>query len=550
MKTLIVLLLVGAGLGVAYWKLQHPNATIDDIKIGATDTLDRAKTGFAAFRDDDSASDDAAVAEQQEALIDDRLADAESRITATDGKISQINDSVDALAEEVSTVSSSIDNLTDEATASADDEQDPISRIESLDQRMDELTTQITEQDSEQILTNIGTRIDSFDLRLSELSKSNSEALDDISAKVTQIADQNTALDARINTLSVDANGDGDGEGEDSGNLRALVDQRLQEIESKLATTNSNSLRMSSLVQRLNSTDDQINSLSTAQSDSTATMQRIDEVLQELESNSEKTATLQSQFDEANEKISSLTEELNALKSTGSSASVESLQTELNGQLEQLESRIENSNDNTDINTLNLALATTRDRIQQLEQRVQSLPTDDESAQTAQTVQSDLQEQIAAMETRLRELPQQTDPELLNTLNRVQADVAELRDREATNAIEYRVYFLQGSVSITDEAAVVLQSFIRQEQSRTTGVNIYGFTDRSGDAAYNQRLAVQRAASVRTYLVQNGFDFTKIKSLSGLGEDAAAATLDDGTIDADQRTVVLNYAGEITGTHA
>jgi len=50
---------------------------------------------------------------------------------------------------------------------------------------------------------------------------------------------------------------------------------------------------------------------------------------------------------------------------------------------------------------------------------------------------------------------------------------------------------------------------------------------------------VQRAASVRTYLVQNGFDFTKIKSLSGLGEDAAAATLDDGTIDADQRTVVL-----------
>jgi len=164
---------------------------------------------------------------------------------------------------------------------------------------------------------------------------------------------------------------------------------------------------------------------------------------------------------------------------------------------------------------LNIALATTRERIQQLEQRVQTLPTDGEAAQAAQSVQSDLQQQIA------------------------QADVAELRDRGTPNDVEYKVYFAQSSVSISDEAAVVLRSFIRQEQNRTTGVNIYGFTDRSGDAAYNQRLALQRATSVRSFLIQNGFDFTKIKSLSGLGEDAAAATLDDGAEDADQRTVVL-----------
>ena len=332
---------------------------------------------------------------------------------------------------------------------------------------------------------------------------------------------------------------DASGEGDTSGNLRAQVDQRLQEIESKLATTNSNSLRVSSLVERLNSTDDQISSLNAIQSDANATKERIDDVLATLEANKEETLALQNELSSANEKIASLTEELNSLKASSSSASVESLQADLNEQLESLESRIENTNDNTDISTLNTALATTRDRIQQLEQRVQTLPTDGESAQNAQAVQSNLQEQIAAMETRLRALPQQTDPELLTTLNQVQADVAELRDRKGAKDIEYKVYFDPSSTQISEEAAVVLKSFIRQEQNRTTGVNIYGFTDRRGDAAFNQRLALERATSVRTYLIQNGFDYTKINSLSGLGEAAAARTLDDGAEDADQRTVVL-----------
>lgn len=124
-------------------------------------------------------------------------------------------------------------------------------------------------------------------------------------------------------------------------------------------------------------------------------------------------------------------------------------------------------------------------------------------------------------------------------MNQVQQEVAELRDRESPNGVEYRVYFGNGSTSISEDASIVLKSFIKQEQNRTTGVNIYGFTDRRGDAAFNQRLALQRATAVRSFLIQNGFDFTKIKSLSGLGEDAAAATLDDGVEDADQRTVVL-----------
>ena len=53
------------------------------------------------------------------------------------------------------------------------------------------------------------------------------------------------------------------------------------------------------------------------------------------------------------------------------------------------------------------------------------------------------------------------------------------------------------------------------------------------------QLAMRRATNVRSYLIQKGFDFTKIKSLSGLGEDAAAIKSEDGEEDAKERSVVL-----------
>ncbi len=84
-----------------------------------------------------------------------------------------------------------------------------------------------------------------------------------------------------------------------------------------------------------------------------------------------------------------------------------------------------------------------------------------------------------------------------------------------------------------------MNSFIAQEKNRTTGVSIYGFTDRRGTAEYNQELALRRATNVRSYLIQNGFDFTKINSLNGLGEDAAAISSEDGAEDAKERSVVL-----------
>ena len=599
MKTLILLLLVAAGLGAAYWKTQHPDATLDDVKLGANNTLERAKAGFETFRSGEDSGDALATADSSDAtddansgdasadnndasgntsaataavaaagaaagaavaaatnagtselnqglldttaandrsgadvisaeatVINGRLTDAERRMDATDQKLDSIEDSLASLTEELETVSSSLGNLNDNVAG---------------------LSTDLTEQDDEQTLTNIGTRIDSIDSQLNALSESNEASLESLTTQTDStieelrtellgLTEANSSLQSRINTLSVDASGDGDGA------LSAQVDQRLQELETKLGTANSDKLRLNNLVARLNSTNQQIEALSASQEGAGGNNEQVNELVAALEATTKKTENLEAQLSQANDKIASMSEELEVLKSQGGSASVESLQAELTQQLEELEARIADTDDDTtnnDINTLNSTLASTRQRIQLLESRVQGLPTDGDNAAAVQAAQSELQSQIAAMEERLRALPQQTDPELISTLNQVQQDVAELRDRENANGIEYRVYFGNGSTVISDDAAVVLKSFIKQEQNRTTGVNIYGFTDRRGDAQFNQRLALQRATAVRSYLIQNGFDFTKIKSLSGLGEDAAAATLDDGAEDADQRTVVL-----------
>ena len=52
-------------------------------------------------------------------------------------------------------------------------------------------------------------------------------------------------------------------------------------------------------------------------------------------------------------------------------------------------------------------------------------------------------------------------------------------------------------------------------------------------------MCIRDRTNVRSYLIQNGFDYTKINTLSGLGEDAAAAELEDEVEDANQRVVVL-----------
>jgi len=51
MKTLLALLVVTIAVAAGYWKTQYPDATLDDVKLGASNTLERAKSGFQTFKD-------------------------------------------------------------------------------------------------------------------------------------------------------------------------------------------------------------------------------------------------------------------------------------------------------------------------------------------------------------------------------------------------------------------------------------------------------------------------------------------------------------------
>ncbi|PID60637.1 MAG: hypothetical protein CSB44_09650 [Gammaproteobacteria bacterium] len=117
-----------------------------------------------------------------------------------------------------------------------------------------------------------------------------------------------------------------------------------------------------------------------------------------------------------------------------------------------------------------------------------------------------------------------------------------LLSRQLDKSVEYKIYFEPDSREINDAAAQVLDSLIVQEKNRTTGISIYGFTDRRGSASYNQRLALARATAVRSYLIQNGVEYKLIQQVAGLGEDSAATLIDDNAEDAEdagQRMVMI-----------
>ena len=244
---------------------------------------------------------------------------------------------------------------------------------------------------------------------------------------------------------------------------------------------------------------------------------------------------------------------MSASQAAGASLSIETVQAEIRDQLALVQSQFESNAASDNTEALENLLNATRSQIQDLESRVQALPASSSEASNAQEIQTALEAQIVALEDRLGQI-NSADPELANTLTNVQNKVEELasqqfvtkedlRAQQEQRAVQYKIYFDRNSSEITEDAAVVLNSFIAQEKNRTTGVSIFGFTDTRGSAAYNQQLALQRATNVRSYLIQNGLDYLKIRALNGLGEDAAAAVLPDNADDAQQRVVVL-YAAQ------
>ena len=546
MKSLFALLAVALALGATYWKTQNPDAGVEDFRTHVSSTAKRLQGGLAAIRDGGSVSverDQQAAAEKlalsqrvdsiEEELaktltepavstvVDGRLTDIERRLNADKKKQAGIAQEVGSLSSADQSITARIDSLDAMLTKQLNKQQEYQTRQKAFDKRLDLLARRTTELNMEAELVKTNKRLDNVDVNLKQLQDKQQNQLTELSSSVAGVSESTQTLAARINTLSSAAS---NGQSESATTVNAQIDQRIALLEEKLNTANSDSRRLAALSQQLNATRNQL-------------------------------AILENGYATSSDSLTTMRASIADLKTSSESNSIDTLQTQISEQLASLQSQVDNSSDNTNVNSLTNALDSARSRIQTLEQRVIDLPASSDAADSASQVQGELQQQITALESRLATLDQEPDPVLANSISEVQEQVSKLASKsyvtqeelrsqqQSKKTIEYKIYFELNSTAITEAAGKVLNSFITQEKNRTTGVSIYGFTDRRGSAVYNQQLALQRATNVRSYLIQNGFDYTKINSLNGLGEDAAAADIEDGAEDAQQRSVVL-YAAQ------
>ena len=596
MKALLLILIGGLGLGAVYWKTQHPEGTVDDLKTHASATATRLKSGFEAIKDggptgverdvaltnrlDDleqrlasnqnttPSGDVPASAGLQSRLdnaerrldeTDTRLSEALARVTAADTKLtetlgllseseaniaetqslltasearlkqSQTNDSnlqatVDARIRENAAKIADVADLKPELTRMAKENDDINAKLDAQDNRVNLIVRRLDEQTLDQSITDLSTRLDQVDDSLANLTEANERLTNKLDTDIASVAETADNLNSRINTLSSTSASGADAVDADAlSTVTANIDQRFQSMETKLATVNTDSRRIANLSSELNDTREKLKALE-----------------------ADKAAT--------ESELATLKQSLQELRTKGESLSIDTVQSEIRQQLSTLQSQVDSDASSENVEVLTSLLDATTDRIQVLEQRVQDLPASSSAADTALQTQSALEAQIAGLKRRIESIPQGTSTELVTSINSTISEVreevdelkaqsfvtqADLRAQQQGSSVEYKIYFNRNSTQITEDAAKVLNSFITQEKNRTIGVSIYGFTDRRGAASYNQQLALRRATNVRSYLIQNGFDYTKINTLSGLGEDAAAAELEDEVEDANQRVVVL-----------
>lgn len=557
MKKLLLTAALGLGLGGGAWKYQNPEGTLEDLRTQANATVDRLKIGVKAVRTSnpeliqeqaeqeivlnsrrqtETEALTARLAKLEEMVLTPNEDEPESAIialtaateTATGQAVEQqadIQASFGSIETTMSTLQASLQNI--EGSNNSE-----LARVNAIDSRLELLMRRVEEQTFDSDIASVKEGLQVLGADVLDIQSSLKQQETTVASDMSSVNERAIALDNRLNTLASLAQQSqavGDSEsGEQPTNsdlsgpalasLSAGIDERFGALEDRLQTVNTDSRRLGGLNEQMLLLRAEIASLKTQSADT-------DRSLGEISAN------------------------ISGLKTASESMSIETVQAEIRDQLASVQSQLETDRAADNSSELEALIDTTRSRIRTLEQRVQELPAASEEADNALQSQNALESQISALEKRLESI-NRTDPDLANTLSDVQQQVEllaaqsfvtqdDLRAQSEGRSVEYKIYFDSDSAEVTTGAATVLKSFIAQEKNRTIGVSIYGFTDRSGSAFYNQKLAEQRATNVRSYLIQNGMDYTKIKALTGLGEDAAAAVLPDNAEDSQQRVVVL-----------
>ena len=133
MKTLIGLLILALALAGGYWKTQHPEATVEDLRNQAAATIDRLKGGLIAVRDGGGeANEQQQISVEQQAL--------QTRLAALEDDQAQTSIDNNTVLERVDALNGRLDLITRQR------EQDTVAEdVAAVDQRLDALDTSVTQ---------------------------------------------------------------------------------------------------------------------------------------------------------------------------------------------------------------------------------------------------------------------------------------------------------------------------------------------------------------------------------------------------------------------
>ena len=551
--------------------------------VAVTETVDALGSRVAALENELTRT----MTSSESSVVQSRLDEAERRLVETEQRLDGALAGLDAVPGDATGADAGADVGTDGATGA---DAAAAARLDALDGRLALLGRQLDENGTatRDGVDALADRIDALAERLDAIGADGETARAALAERVEEIGERTDTLDARLGTFVAGdrgAAGDGTTDGAGGGASGGADGARASagggaDIDAALAAT---SLRVPGLGSAMPTGDagDRANARADApgagrpgsSGGGSSGLSAVDRRLAALESRLRDDATdsrrlrsldaglgaLGQRLDALAERDARRADALEALEASvgelatrSDALSIDAVQGRVREELQSLAAEVGPGADveGADVASLVAALETTSARVAGLEARVRDLPASSPAAGDAQETQSALESQIRALGQRIETLPQASDAARVEDLDEVRERVRELatqgfvtqeelRAQVAGRNVEYKIYFDKNSTEIGDEAATVLDSFIAQETNRTSGVSIFGFTDTVGSATYNQQLAQRRAANVRSYLIRNGFDYTKIDNVAGLGEDAAAAILGDEQEDAGQRVVVL-----------
>ena len=118
--------------------------------------------------------------------------------------------------------------------------------------------------------------------------------------------------------------------------------------------------------------------------------------------------------------------------------------------------------------------------------------------------------------------------------------------------VDTAAHFGTNDATLSDQDKPLLDDFARviRESHSQAVITVEGFADPSGPAAHNRRLGLQRAQSVRDYLVGAGIGDARVRAVS-YGEDRNRQVQEGAVGEAGQAnrrvSLVVDYAGPRTG---